>query len=119
MMKLILSMVALLMLLSGPVVAQQTSSADQLRAIIEDLHDGTLDEVAATQNLVSIIRKEKQKTRRYYRLLGQIESIAFWDTFLKFDLYLVSFKSGRVVYRIRRNDGELKSFKYRTIVLDD
>ena len=114
--KLIFMMAALLMVLSSPVAAQETSSPDDLRAAIEDLRDGTIDEVAAAKKWIDRVRKQKSKTRKKFERLGRLENIIFWETYERHDLYLVSFEFGRVVYSMNRNnDGEIQSLGYRTI----
>ena len=114
----ILTMAALLVILSSPAAAQETSSAADLRAAIEDLRDGTIDEVAAVSRVIDAYRKDRKKTREYLNRLGPLENITFWDTFGNSDLYLVSFEFGRVVYAMRRNEnGEIRGFSYRIVRL--
>lgn len=109
---------ALLMALTSPVAAQEYSSANVLRAVIEDLRDGTLDDVPSNRATVDAIRKHKDKTRKFYQRLGPVEDITYWDTFNGRDLYLVSFKSGRVVYQLRlQRNGEIRNIKFRTIIM--
>ena len=118
MIKLILMTAALLIALSSSISAQETTSKDGLRAAIEDLRDGTIDDVAATPKMVKAFRKGQAKKRKLLRHVGPVENIAFWDTFNGYDLYLVSFESGRVVYRMRLNDsGEIQALRYRVIVV--
>ena len=117
--KFILPMAVLLMMLSNPVAAQESTSADDLRAAIEDLRDGTIDEVAVTSKLNDVFQKQKKKTREKLERYGPLENITFWETYNRFDLYLVSFKFARVVYSMNRNDdGEIRSLWYRAIVID-
>ena len=114
--KFIFTMAALLVMLSSPVAAQETSSGDDLRVAIEDLRDGTIDEVAATSRVIDAYRKNKKKTRKNLERYGPLENITFWETYDRLDLYLVSFEFARVVYMMRRNDdGEIRSLGYRSI----
>ncbi len=114
--KVILTMAVWLTILSGPVAAQETTSAGDVRAVIEDLRDGTVDDVAATRNFVEAFEKAKQRVRKHWRLYGALEDIVFWETFRGYDLYLVAFQSARVVFRVRRNgDGEFNALRYRQI----
>lgn len=118
MVRFILMTAAFLMVLSGSAAPQETTSKDGLRAAIEDLRDGTLDDVAATPKVVKAFRKGQAKKRKLLRHVGPVENVAFWETFNGYDLYLVSFESGRVVYRMRLNDsGEIQALRYRVIVV--
>ena len=119
MIKFVATTVALLVALAGPVAAQETTNVAGVRAAIEDLRDGTLDDVAATQNVINTFRNAKQKTRKNWRIFGPLEDIIFWETFDGYDLYLVSFQSARVVIRTRNNSkGEIRSIRYRSVAVE-
>ena len=100
-------------------MAQETTSVAGVRAAIEDLRDGTIDDVPATQNVINAFRNHKQKTRKNWRIYGALEDVVFWETFDGYDLYLVSFQSARVVVRTRNNSkGEIRGFRYRAIAVE-
>lgn len=112
----ILTIAVSLTILPGPVAAQETTSADDVRAVIEDVRDGTVDDVAATRKFVGAFQKAKERTRKHFRSYGALKEIVFWETFRGYDLYLVSFRSARVVFRVRRNgNGEFNALRYREI----
>ena len=108
-----------LMMMSGSVVAQETASADDIRAILTDLRDGTLDDLEADPRLVDAIGKSKRKTKKRLKSLGQVQDITFWNTYKGWDLFLVSFESGRAVYWIMRSDtGKILGLHYRIVMSD-
>ena len=104
-------------MLSIPVAAQETTTATDLRAVIEDLRDGELDNFDAAPKLSKAIRKQKSRTRKRFKSFGEVEAIAFWETFEGIDLYVASFEHARVVLAFARDDdGTIGFLRYRAVL---
>ena len=114
----IFAIAALLMFLGAPVAAQETTDVAGVRALVEDLRDGTIDDIPTVQNTINMFRNHKRRHRKNWQAYGPLEDITFWETFGGYDLYLISLQSARVVIRIRNNSkGEIRNFRYRSIVV--
>ena len=109
------------LMLALPAAAQETTSADDVRAVIEDARDGRLDDLPMTGALAEAARGQKKKDRRRhaknFKRFGELQDVAFWETFDGTDLYLTAFENARVVIAIARSgpDGPFRYFRYRSI----
>jgi len=105
--------IALVLMVAFPATGQETTSADDLRAVLADLRDWPPDYSTMTKELAKALKKQKSKVRKFFRNIGEIETVTFWDTFKEVDLYLVSSEHGRIVMRFRRDDsGKVEDLRY-------
>ena len=95
---------AAMLLLAGPVEAQETTAAEDLRAVIEDIRDGQLDDFKAADRLEKAIRKQKARTRRFYRRAGATQEITLLGTDRGISTYLVRFESALAIIRFARKE---------------
>ena len=109
--------IAVCLILSIPVAAQETTTAADLRAVLEDFRDGTIDKFDVTPKIANGLRKHKSRHEKRLKSFGEIEAITFWETFGGIDLYLVSFEHARVVLALARDDATIRHFRYRSVLV--
>ena len=95
----------LCLLLAGPAFAQETTNAEGLRTFLADVRDWPPDYDAMTRDMAKRTKRMKGNLRKFFRNMGALESIVFWETYEGVDLYLVSFQKGRAVMQFAR-DGD-------------
>lgn len=107
------TLAAVLWVVSGPVAAQEKTSVADMRAILADIRDGTLDDFEVSPKLAEAFQRHKRKTRKNLHRVGQVEDVVYWDTYEGAELFLVSCEFGRLVIRVRRNDdGVFREFRW-------
>ena len=108
-----LATVAVCLMLSGPVIGQETTNSEQLRATIEDIRDWPPDYDGMRTKLAKAVRKGKSKMLKRLTKNGDIESVEFIESFKGVDLYYVRFHNNRWFMRFARgDDGKIVSFRY-------
>ena len=108
-----LATVAVCLMLSGPVIGQETTNSEQLRATLEDIRDWPPDYDGMGTKLGKAIRKHKSKTRKLFKRSGDIESVEFIESFRGVDLYYVRFQFNRWFVRfVRDDDGKIVTFRF-------
>ena len=91
--------------LACPVAGQErTTTADDVRAILDDLRDWPPDSEAIPDKVARKWGKNKGAREKYARLFaegGEMKSIDFIDAFDRGDAYMIEFENARamVVYR--------------------
>ena len=104
---------AVCLTLSVPVIGQETTNSEQLRAVLEDLRDWPPDYDGMATKLAKIVRKKKSNTRKVFERSGDIESVEFIESFKGVDLYYVRFQYHRWFMRFARDDdGKIASLRY-------
>ena len=113
----IAAVLALILLLCGPsAVAQETTSEDDLRAVIEDLSDWPPNYEDMESPLANAIKEQKKHVIEFFRNYGSLSSVQYLDTFKGIDIYFVRFQYGPAVYTIRRSDqGRIEYMYYMTM----
>ena len=110
--------IAACLLLSLPVAAQETTTADDVRAVIADFRDGTIDDLTLTPKLAKKAGKNKARHKKRFKSFGGLESVTFWETFDGADLYLTAFENARVVIALTHDDdGRIAYFRYRSVLI--
>ena len=87
-----LSTIAICLMLTGPVCGQETTTAEQLREVLEDIKDWPPDYERMHPKLAKALKKAKSKVRKHYKRAGAIESVEFVESFRGVDLYYVKFR---------------------------
>ena len=71
---------------------------------VEDPRDGQLDDSEAAKDLANAIRKQKARTREFYRRAGATQEITLLGTDRGVSTYLVRFESVLTIMRFARNE---------------
>ena len=110
--------VALSLMLAGPVVGQErTTTAEQVRAVLDDIRDWPPDSEAIPKKAARKWGKNKGARDKYARLFaegGELQSIDFIDAFDGGDAYMIEFENARVLLLYRTKPK--KRWTWRTMV---
>ena len=97
--------VALALMLAGPVAGQERTTTDEhVRAILDDLRDWPPDSEAIPKKVARKWGKNKGARDKYARLFaegGELQSIDFIDAFDHGDAYMIEFENARVLLLYR------------------
>ena len=108
-----LSTIAICLMLTGPVCGQETTTADGLRALIEDIRDWPPDFDGMGSGLAKAVKEQKSKKMKRLRQAGRIESVDFIESYRGVDLYYVRFRKQRWFVRLERDvDGKILQYRY-------
>ena len=102
----------LVLMLAGPVAAQETTTAGGLRAFLDDVRDWPPTYDGMTRDMAKRTKRMQSNLRKFFRRMGALETIAYWETYDGVDLYLLSFDNGRAVMQFAR-DGDGKVARAR------
>lgn len=108
---------ALSLVLCGPsAFAQETTSEDDLRSVIEDIRDWPPNFKDMERPLGKAVKDQKKSVRKFFRDYGDLSSVEYLDTFKGIDVYYVRFRYGPTVFTIRRSErGRIEYMRYMTM----
>ena len=109
---------ALSVVLCGPsALAQETTSEDDLRAVIEDFRDWPPNLKDMEKGLQKAVREQRKTVRKFFQDSGSLKSVEFLDTFKGIDIYYVRFQYGPAVFTIRRSErGRIEHMYYTKLL---
>ena len=107
-----IALCVLCLMLAVPASAQETTNVEGLHAFLDDVRDWPPTYDAMTRDMAKRTKRMKSNLRKFFRRMGALERIAFWETFEGVDLYLLAFENGRAVMQFAR-DGEGKVSRAR------
>ena len=108
--------IAAALVLAGPVGSQETTTADDVRAVVADMRDWPPDYGEMDSRLAKAYRKGKKRTLRFFEDAGKLERVTFWETFGGADLYLLDFENCRAAMQFARDaDGKIWALRVRGI----
>ena len=101
--------------LAAPAAAQQSTTVEHVRAMLEDLRDWPPDSAEVPPTTTKEWGGNNNARDKHARLFehgGAIESIQLLETFKGADVYWVRFENARLLVRYARDgDGMLRMFK--------
>ena len=105
------------LLLAGPVAGQESTSVEQVRALLMDIQDWPPDSAEIPTKMAKKWGKDRKAKKKYKALFkqgGAIESIQFLDTFRETDIYWIRFENARLLVQYARDaDGTMVKFRSR------
>ena len=111
-----LATIAVCLMLSGSAIAQETTTAEQLREVLDDIKDWPPDYERMHPKLAKALKKQKSKVLKQFKQAGRIESVEFIESFRGADLYYVKLRKRRWFMRFERaEDGEILTLRYWTV----
>ena len=111
-----LATMAICLILSGLAIGQETTTPDELRAVLEDIRDWPPDYDGMDSRLADAVKKGGSQTRESFKQSGNINSVEFIESFRGVDLYYVRFEENRwFVGFTRGEDGKISRLRYRIV----
>ena len=111
-----LATMAICLILYGPAIGQETTTPDELRAVLEDIRDWPPDYDGMDSRLAEALKKDESKARKDLKQSGNINSIEFIESFRGIDLYYVRFEENRWFVGFKRGeDGKILTLRPRIV----
>ena len=114
----IIIVTVLSLMLAGPAAGQErATTAEHVRAILDDLRDWPPDSEEIPKKVARKWKKDKGARDKYARLFakgGELQSIDFIDAFDRGDAYLIEFENARVLLLYRTKPK--KRWTWRTMM---